>query len=632
MATLTGKPCYDDVMFHRLLDNELMGCPRLSDFSILILDECQDMRGSFFALISHLVTNVCRLPTHLKLLILGDPNQLLYDFQVGNSADVRFLTMAHSLFASLRPWTTIYLQTSYRLHSSCCRFLNHLTPDHTPIIPAKLGGSPVELYCTDLTGDMPTHALTLIEKAKKANIAYSDMLILTASCNSYSSAIPLVRRLVSSNIPVHVTRSGDLSEKVDKHHTQGKVRVSTYHAAKGLEAKLVIVLTRTLFVRDFPRPLYVALTRATERLVVYVDHHAVYEDDLKKLVSGKFADELQVEVRANPAGTSRPTEKTRAYGGLKTHYDAGDLFAFGEATLHLTLLEMVTTEEIQEAVQGNDDFESLTTIADATGLLSVAPIVMMAYTMAVEYVLRSTKPGPFYLSKLNKIKDKIQNDHQLRGPLLAATNTLKLPWTGVREVAVLDRIKAIAMVASVVDGFTAFADRMHSLGNFEFMTSITLFPALYHNCLHVLGIREGKFDSDVVTSLTQDGEEQIRLARLSLAFDMDCSCKIQVLDTDSGKNKTVTIHAKADIVVTGGGPVLIFSYDMVITVETKLRAAATAIVMGRDYVYIVNVRTGEVVRVSGGENFLVLSTEQKATRAHTLSDSEFVEEYQVKFI
>lgn len=283
VSAITGTVCCTDqqlVAFIDGLDTFVLGESDqdfpYAHFSVLIIDECQDVRPTFFRLIRWLCTVVCQQRARLRVVLLGDPRQLLYDFYNKNRADERFLTLGSTLLRSVnhRGWESHCLTQSFRSTYPVAVFLNTLVREHT-MIPRDyrlgLDRPPVEIIVCDIHRDIPR----LLDAGHLAGGCLygeppSETMLLCSSLNTRSPIRPLVKLLASRGIPVSVKRSGDLAD----HHQEdggGGVRCSTFCATKGLEARVIIVVSdRPLFVDPMcENSLYVALSRSSHRLVIF---------------------------------------------------------------------------------------------------------------------------------------------------------------------------------------------------------------------------------------------------------------------------------------------------------------------------------------------------------------------------
>ena len=86
----------------------------------VMIDEVQDMRPSFYRAVVHMIA------PNRQLLVLGDENQMLYDYGKDDVAHTGFLMQPHEYFASVtvgREWVTRTLSTSYRLTQNIACFV-----------------------------------------------------------------------------------------------------------------------------------------------------------------------------------------------------------------------------------------------------------------------------------------------------------------------------------------------------------------------------------------------------------------------------------------------------------------------------------------------------------------------------
>ena len=108
MSKVVGRVVSDDFEFreqlHKLTTpNDETGsiaeCPAFEhdDFTVLIVDETQDVRPDFMKFIIFMCTKACKDPDNLTILVCGDDNQALYHFFPVNGSDARFLTMFDDL-------------------------------------------------------------------------------------------------------------------------------------------------------------------------------------------------------------------------------------------------------------------------------------------------------------------------------------------------------------------------------------------------------------------------------------------------------------------------------------------------------------------------------------------------------
>ena len=289
---LSGTSCYNDQQFSESLDYlespayKIRQDEPLRQCTLLVVDECQDVRPDLFRLLRFVLQHVCRKPHAIRVVLLGDPRQLLYNFYRHNRADVRFLTLGCELLQGInhRPWSHHQLACSFRTTLQIAKFLNRLIPHHH-MDPRPSNGTRhenVQLYICNVRSQPTSIILDIIQRT-----APEDVLVLCSSLNEYSAAKPIVRTLMHHKIPVHVGRSGVLATG-DPHPKEesGKVRFKTYCAAKGLESPVVIVLNdRADLFHDMDNSTYVALTRSKGQLWVFHSAHKTSEEELTHLDS-----------------------------------------------------------------------------------------------------------------------------------------------------------------------------------------------------------------------------------------------------------------------------------------------------------------------------------------------------------
>lgn len=168
---LTGASCHNDQQLTSALDtleaaDTIQHAGNLRPCTLLIVDECQDMRPDLFRLVQLFLTKVCAQPAQMRLVLLGDPRQLLYDFYRHDCADVRFLTLGHQLLHTLnaRPWAHRQLTRSFRSTHNVTGFLNALIPGHGMRSGhhPQTHEHPVELYICNVYTQVATHLLPMV--------------------------------------------------------------------------------------------------------------------------------------------------------------------------------------------------------------------------------------------------------------------------------------------------------------------------------------------------------------------------------------------------------------------------------------------------------------------------------------
>ena len=275
---------FTDTVLREILYNKLQPQTVISNFDIVILDECQDMTPLYYHFINYVFDFLPR--QSLQLLILGDFMQCLYEFK---GADSRFLTLADKLWSKCTAlktsnFTQCSLTTSYRITNQMAQFINHAMLDE-PRIKACRDGTPV-IYIRNTRSNIEKIVIYHIKRILEEGDLPSDIFILGSSVRGVSSNIrKLENVLVESGIPCHVPMLE--SDKIDDRVINGKVVFSTFHTVKGRQRKYVFVLGFDssyfqIYSRNIPRTicpntLYVACTRATHKL--YLLESAQYATD-----------------------------------------------------------------------------------------------------------------------------------------------------------------------------------------------------------------------------------------------------------------------------------------------------------------------------------------------------------------
>lgn len=345
-----GIPCPNDRGIVKIISENLD--PK-EDFKydFLIVDECQDMTGLYF--------NVIKKIWHpeIRMLMVGDPKQSIYGY---NGADTRFLTMANRLFQT--EFEFMKLSTSYRMTKRITDFLNNCILGQKLIepSPAKLGPEwPKPKYIIDspFRSGFRDDVFRMIAELLEQGYKRDDIFILSPSVNARllddqkqdkNPIRMLANHLCLSrtykcysrcgcnkgecycgnggycscekccncketrcihNINIFVPGSDDSA--ITKEDVKNKVVFCTFHKAKGLERKIVLVLGFDMsyhkyYNRSDPpqvccNPLYVALTRSMEHLIIlqtgepfpFVDKEALKEyTDL--ITKKKYDDDTKV--------------------------------------------------------------------------------------------------------------------------------------------------------------------------------------------------------------------------------------------------------------------------------------------------------------------------------------------------
>lgn len=253
---------------------------KLFMYDIIILDEVQDMTALFFRYVCKIIND--NPIKNIQICSFGDVYQNIYTYA---GSDSRFLTHADKIFTSVStPWDTLEMSTSYRVTKQIATFINTNMLKYERLKTIKSGPN-VKYIITDSFSDTYIH--TEINKYLKMDYLPEDIFVLGASLKKGKKMSPicsLENKLVLSGIPCHASLSDEA--KVDDEVIKGKICFASFHQVKGMERKICIIYgfdesyfnyyAKNLPKDVCPNVLYVALTRASDRLLLIHDYQNNY--------------------------------------------------------------------------------------------------------------------------------------------------------------------------------------------------------------------------------------------------------------------------------------------------------------------------------------------------------------------
>lgn len=246
----------------------------LPTYDMIIMDESQDMTPIYY----DLAYRIQKQSPRAYICVLGDQFQSIYTF---NGADKRFITFADRVFRNDYEWERKKLSTSYRITRQMADFINKCAFGYEHMQAVKDGARPRYLFAE-------RSLVNVMEEIKMymTNYSVNDIFILAPSVRGTpTSAVNRLSNLLSKEgIPVYMPN--DDHRKLDEEVLRGKIVFSTYHQAKGLERKVVITMGFDMSYYFYfnkqalpdvcPNEIYVALTRASERMTVVHGHSSEY--------------------------------------------------------------------------------------------------------------------------------------------------------------------------------------------------------------------------------------------------------------------------------------------------------------------------------------------------------------------
>lgn len=278
-------------------------------FDILVLDEVQDMTPLYYRFVKKIIKDI---PQEKKeegddvfFCLLGDVGQSIFEF---NGSDSRFLSMGDKVFEGVNKyeWKQCKLSESFRITDTMATFIckGCFQGENRIISTKKSEIKPRYIMCDPFQPNYQYNRIikeinTLLEEGYLP----SDIFILAPSIRNNSqridetyetepventcgnknankglSPVIILENLLILNlkIPIYIPLSDEGS--VDESVMNGKLVFLSFHQSKGLERKVVIVYNfdNTYFkyyekVKSphiCPNTLYVAITRASERLIL----------------------------------------------------------------------------------------------------------------------------------------------------------------------------------------------------------------------------------------------------------------------------------------------------------------------------------------------------------------------------
>ena len=277
-----NRKCFKDSVILKILEENTKPLKKFN-YNIIVVDEAQDMNKIYYKLVNKIISDN---GSDVKICIIGDKYQSIYQF---NNADYRFITLAEKIFKPNElEWKELKLSTSFRITNQMAKFINNCVMGFN-YINANKEGSKVRYIMTETFNyDRP-----LAEVMYYLNdCIFDDIFILAPSVKKGKNDSPirvLANVLTKIGIPIHVPTDDD--EKLDEDIVKNKIVFSTFHQAKGLERRNVIVYGFDesyfqIFNKDAdsnvcPNELYVAITRASENLTILHNTQKNYVPFLK---------------------------------------------------------------------------------------------------------------------------------------------------------------------------------------------------------------------------------------------------------------------------------------------------------------------------------------------------------------
>ncbi|CUS14035.1 unnamed protein product, partial [Tuber aestivum] len=413
--------CDTDQGLKRIIRDKLpvMRGKELPLCDVLVLDEQQDMTPILKMFIDRVVRDIedtkngkRKRPGPVRLVLLGDPRQELYEF---NGADARFLTLASlsALFGNEEVWELIKQNRSYRLTKPNADLINQqmLKPVLEEEIVSVKGKAPDGsafprpryVFYRPLQQDPIVDYQPFKEVERLlGKMDHSDILVPTPSLRS-RDVIDLANCLALKGHPVLVSDPVD-GQSVSLSESRGKITICTYHQSKGIEREAAIMYgfdeSYHLHYNKAPEdtlvignPQYVAATRAGADLVIL--HHCEYRylPFIDPETLGDTCEIVNMEVHSPNSGREKiGKRRSFAVTTLTRNVHDQDMSA---------CIQELELKQISPAYQGSSPPSEI----DIGGGLveSVAAITGTAVPAMYEYYTRGRRATYWHLSSFARL-------------------------------------------------------------------------------------------------------------------------------------------------------------------------------------------------------------------------------------
>lgn len=246
--------------------------PTLNEFfDLIICDEAQDYSEININSIQIIIKDF-KIP---QIIVMGDERQGIYEFRGSES---KYLTEADTYFKNQNKWERCYLSKTFRCPSKICDLVNYSCG--TEMVAAVEGGDieyhSLEMFDKEGSNEAADMIISQIQDYLDMGYKISDMAILTHSLKfrGFSPITSVINSITKRNWPIYVPSE---DQEANSKLMRGKLVFSTFHSFKGRERKIIFLLGADNYLSRFmnlneeislPNILYVALTRATQKLII----------------------------------------------------------------------------------------------------------------------------------------------------------------------------------------------------------------------------------------------------------------------------------------------------------------------------------------------------------------------------
>lgn len=258
---------FDDIVLTNLINYNKKPVKPLPPIDVIAIDECQDMTFLYYSFIHKVIRDLPKMP---QIMLMGDSYQDLYGFK---GADKRYLLLGNRIFN--HSFEQLTLSKTFRLTGNITKFVNRTMIGCERIKAVKEDGEKV-WYIRDSNQRACDKVVKDIVKLLCDGLIWvHDIFVLAASTKNKMLRL-LENNFVSQGIDCYVSTNDE--GKLDDDIMMNKALFTSFHQAKGMERKVVIIVgfdgsyfkyyAKNLEPTICPPPMYVGSTRASFKLYV----------------------------------------------------------------------------------------------------------------------------------------------------------------------------------------------------------------------------------------------------------------------------------------------------------------------------------------------------------------------------
>lgn len=295
-------------------------------YDMIIADESQDITPLLYKILCKILTDNVK-KNNCKIVIMGDRMQSIYKFR---ESDSRFITFSDKIFNGFNnfEWVNCDLSETFRCTIPIVDFINNCMIGYKRLESNKKSvHKPDYIICNSYS-----YPCTVIKEYLKV-YKPQDIFVIAFSIKD-KTPIKHLANYVTNNLNVPIYCSSSDQEALDSRVIENKMVFTTIHQAKGRERKAVLFIgfdesyfeyyDKIADQKICPNELYVAVTRASEKLTIIHDSKKDYLPFLNIKLLNKYTNFQH-----------KQTKQTN-YNPLKKNIpDNGDTFTVSELISYL---------------------------------------------------------------------------------------------------------------------------------------------------------------------------------------------------------------------------------------------------------------------------------------------------------